>query len=181
MSPFKFLVVILVAVVAVTAVLAGGALAYGREAIWEQIFGPPDLGAYDFDLPKRTGKLNDALACPADAQACREAAMDRITPVYAVDGQTLYAAARDILLRQPGSTVAEENAGTLSLRVVARTPVFRFPDTVSIRVREPAPGEAVLWIYSRSQIGHADLGTNERRIRRVLRELRRTLPVVPAS
>jgi uncharacterized protein (DUF1499 family) len=179
MSPLKFFVVILIAVSVVTAVLAGGALAYGREAIWEHIFGPPDLGPYDFDLPKRTGKLNDALACPAESETCVAASMDRATPVFAVDGQALLAAARDILVSQAEAVVVDDRPDSLSFRAVVRSPVLRFPDTVSVRVRERAPGESVIWIYSRSQIGHADLGGNERRIRRVMRELRQTLPVVP--
>jgi uncharacterized protein (DUF1499 family) len=57
---------------------------------------------------------------------------------------------------------------------VVRTTLLRFPDTLSIRVREPAPGQAEIWIYSRSQIGQFDLGANERRIGDLLRQLQGT-------
>lgn len=181
MSPLKFLTVILLAIVIVVATLAGGVAAYGREAIWEHLFGPPDLGPYDFDMPTRTGKLNDALACPEDAAPCGSVGMDRITPAFAVDGPSLFAAARDLVAAMPGTEIVDDRPDTLSLRAVVRTSFLRFPDTLSLQVRERAPGESIIWLYSRSQIGHADLGTNERRIRRILRELRRNLPMLPRA
>jgi uncharacterized protein (DUF1499 family) len=60
--------------------------------------------------------------------------------------------------------VVDDQGERLQLRAVVRTTLLRFPDTLSIRVREPAPGQAEIWIYSRSQIGQFDLGANERRI-----------------
>lgn len=172
---------VLLSVAIAGAVAAAGVVTYGRDALWAEMFGPPDLGPYDFDLPTRTGKLNDALFCPDGDQACLGAIVDRITPLFAAEGPTLYAEVRRRILGLSGVEIVEENAGRGLLRAVVRTPVFRFPDTVSMRVREEAPGRSALWLYSRSQIGHADLGTNERRLRRILRDLRRSVPLVPAD
>lgn len=181
MSPAKFLMVILLSVAIVLGLGAAGVVAYGRDAFWETLFGPPDLGPYDFDAPTRTGKLNDALFCPEGSEACFHAGLDRRTPVFAVDAATLYGAARALVMALPGAEVAEEDAARFTLRAVVRTPLMRFPDTLSLRVRQNTPGTAVLWLYSRSQIGHSDLGTNERRLRHMLRSLRRTVPLAPAG
>jgi uncharacterized protein (DUF1499 family) len=181
MSPLRFLLVVLVAFAGLVGLAAGGVLAYGRAAVWTDLFGPADLGPYDFDQPTRTGKMNDALACPANSAGCLQAGYDRAIPLFAVDGPTLYAAARARVAALPWVEVVEDAGDRLVFRAVVRTPVFGFPDTLSFRVREVEPGRSALWLYSRSQIGHADLGTNERRLRQIIRALRRTLPVVPAG
>jgi uncharacterized protein (DUF1499 family) len=181
MSPLRFFGVLTLVILVACGGLAAGAVAYGREALWTDLFGQPDLGPYDFDLPTRTGKPNDALFCPAGSEACFAADVERNTPVFAVSSGDLYGAVRAHLLAMPATQIAEERPERGSLRAVVRTPLLRFPDTVSVRVREDGPGRSVLWLYSRSQIGHADLGTNERRLRRLVRDLRRALPVVPQS
>ncbi|HUG61708.1 MAG TPA: DUF1499 domain-containing protein [Methylomirabilota bacterium] len=179
LSPLKFLAMIFVVIAVALGATAAGVAAYGREALWADIFGPPDMGAYDFDIPTRTGKLNDALACPVSAEPCFAASVDRTIPLFAVDGPTLYAAVVKRIQVLPGATAVESDPDRLSLRAVVRTPFLRFPDTLSMRVREEAPGRSGLWLYSRSQIGHADLGVNERRLRHLIRDLRRSLPVAP--
>jgi uncharacterized protein (DUF1499 family) len=174
MSPLRFLAVTMLAVFAVTTLAAAGGLAYGRDALWTDLFGQPDVGAYDFDLPKRTGKPNDSLACPEPSVACANVPVDHWTPVFEAAGPVVFDVARRLIEAMPGAVVVEDQGERLQLRAVVRTPLLRFPDTLSIRVREPAPGQAEVWLYSRSQIGHFDFGANDRRIRDLLRQLQRT-------
>ena len=173
-------------IMVVLAVLVGlgaaGLFAYGRDRAWTEMFGPPDLGPYDFELPTRTGKLNDALFCPPATPACEAAAVDRTIPLLATDAAALLAEVRRVVEAMPGAVIVDDRPERLAFRAVVRTPVMRFPDTLSVRVRQEAPGVAGLWLYSRSQIGHADLGANGSRLRKIVRAVRRAFETAePAS
>lgn len=176
MSSLKFLVLLLVSVALVTGLAAAGAVAYGREALWEDLFGPPDLGAYSFDKPTRTGKPNDALACPAGA--CPDVGTVMETHLFAVDAPVLYAAVREEMADAFRVRMAEEDPQRGHLRAVVFTPLMRLPDTLTAEVRSAGPGRSSLYLYSRSKIGYSDLGTNEERLKTLLRHLRWTLPRV---
>lgn len=172
MSPLRFFITVLVVIATLAGAAGVGLVAYGRETLWEELAGPPDMGPYDFDMPTRTGKINDALFCPTDDAGCERGAPERLTPVFRASGADLYAAVRAMVTAMPGATVVEDQAEALSFRAVVRSPLLRLPDTVSVHVEDVRPGEATLWMYSRSQIGHADLGANSRRLRAILRALR---------
>lgn len=166
---------LLAAVLAALALVAvGGVLAIGRETVWERAFGPPDLGPYDFGKLTRTGKLNDALACPLGA--CLGADPTLSVPVFAVKPAVLFAAIRTAVTADPANRLVEDDPARGRLRAVMRTAVFRFPDTLSVEVVSPSPGTATFAAYSRSQIGHADLGANAARLRSLVEALRRALP-----
>lgn len=176
MSSLKFLVLLLVSVAFVAGLAAAGAVAYGREALWEDLFGPPDLGAYSFDKPTRTGKPNDALACPAGA--CLDVGTVMETHLFAVDAPVLYAAVREEMADAFRIRMVEEDPQRGHMRAVVFTPLVRLPDTLTAEVRSAGPGRSSLYLYSRSKIGYADLGTNEARLKTLLRHLRWTLPRV---
>lgn len=179
MSPFKFLGIVLLVLLTLLLAAAGGATIYGRERLWEELAGPPDMGPYDFDVPTRTGKPNDSLACPAGR--CLQATPERTTPLFAVPADKLYADVRARIAALPGATFVEEDAARGRFRAIVRVPLLHFPNTVSVQVREEGPQTASLWIYSRSQIGHADLGINDARVRRLVRDASRTLPKLEAG
>ena len=82
MSPLRFLGWILAALIGLILVAALAFNLYGREASWAALFGPADLGPYDFNQPTRSGKLNDTLACPPDA--CAKGLPDLETPHYQI-------------------------------------------------------------------------------------------------
>jgi uncharacterized protein (DUF1499 family) len=163
MSPGRFFAFLILALVAVGSLGAGGAVLYGRERLWEHLFGPPDMGPYDFDAPTRTGKPNDALACPPGA--CPDARPEREPQLIDAPAETVYAAVRARVAAMPGTVFVYENAARGLFRAVVRTPWLRLGDTLSVRVREETPGRTGLWVYSRSQVGHEDLGTNDARVR----------------
>ncbi len=77
--------------------------------------------------------------------------------------------------RQPGWSVRRLEPGQGLLTAVAVTPLVRFRDDVTVRVRSTAGGSRVD-VRSRSRVGRDDLGTNAARIRRFFRDLRTPHP-----
>jgi hypothetical protein len=140
-----------------------------REQIWVLLAGPADQGAVDFAQLTRSGKPNDYLLCPPDL--CAKA--DAQAPVFAASGETL--------LKATLALVAEDVVGEegFAFRYVARTKLMRFPDTVSIRIFPLGETQATLAIYSRSLIGHSDLGANRARVEALIARLQETVKPAP--
>jgi uncharacterized protein (DUF1499 family) len=143
--------------------LAAAALVvfYGRENTWALLFGKPDLGRVEFDSLVRSPWPNDALVCP---QGLCRATADRVSPVYPVDAPALRQHLRAALAGDPLIVRTADYAEALEERYVARTPLMRFPDTVRVRYIAVGPGRSTLALYSQSQIGRADWGTNLKRL-----------------
>lgn len=68
---------------------------------------------------------------------------------------------------------ADETRGLLT--VVCRTPVLRFRDDLAVWVELDEDGLTRVEARSRSRVGRGDLGTNRRRVERLLRHLDRRL------
>lgn len=66
-----------------------------------------------------------------------------------------------------------------ALELLAVTPLMRFKDDVSIRVRQ-AEGEVVVDVRSASRVGKGDLGCNGARIEKLLAALRAELGAAAA-
>jgi hypothetical protein len=73
--------------------------------------------------------------------------------------------------REMGWEVVFEDESLAVLQAVARTRFFGFKDDVVVDVR-PRDAGSEIHIRSRSRVGRTDLGTNARRIRAYLEELR---------
>lgn len=180
MHPLKFLIVVVVAALAVGAATAAAGLFYGRERLWRDLFGPADLGPYDFAAPARTGRMNDALACPAGN--CADLRPTIETPIFTVSADRVHAAVHALVAADPLATIVEDRPADYTLRAVFRTPIMRFPDTVTAYAEPVGPDGARLWLYARSQIGHYDLGTNAQRLAEIVERLSATLPTaMPAT
>lgn len=72
--------------------------------------------------------------------------------------------------RQSGWSIRRVDAAQGLLTAVAVTPLLRFRDDITIRVRSAANGSRVD-VRSRSRLGRDDLGANAARIRRFFRVL----------
>ena len=140
-----------------------------REQIWVLLAGPADQGAVDFAELSRTGKPNDYLLCPPDL--CADA--DAPAPVFEASGETLLEATLALVAED---VVGEEG---FAFRYVARTKLMRFPDTVSIRIIPLGETQSTLAIYSRSLIGHSDLGANRTRVEALIARLQETVKPAP--
>jgi uncharacterized protein (DUF1499 family) len=133
------------------------------DRIWGLIFGNPDLGAVDFRSLVRRTQPNDALICPRDH--CPSAVVDREPPVWPVAAERLRSIVSAVARGQPGTTILEER-GAQQMRYLVRSRLLRFPDTVNVEVVGRGENRATLALYSRSQIGRSDFGTNRRRLER---------------
>lgn len=138
----------------------------GIDDAYTLIFGPPDLGSVDFENLTRRRSPNDALACNPDI--CGETPVDFATPVYPIAGARLREIVREVALDQPRTQLVYSARWEEEDRFVVRTPLMRYPDTVVARVYGAGPGQSMLGLYSRSQIGHSDLGVNRARLARWL-------------
>ncbi len=136
-------------------------------AFYEMVFGSPDLGPVEFETLVRSSKPNTALACPA--ALCRNAVADFDPGIFAVSDEALRIAFTRFVLDQPGVIPVYRHAqpGQVTQdRYVQRTAVMQFPDTINVRFISLGNATSTLAIYSRSQIGHSDLGVNLARIRK---------------
>jgi uncharacterized protein (DUF1499 family) len=158
------------------AVLVAGAtlLAAGRDTVWTILGGPADQGPVAFETLERRRTPNDFLVCPASL--CR-AAGDVEAPVFAAAPIGVNAALRRIIVATPLTTIVEEAEDRF--RVVARTPIMRYPDTVAIRIVPRGEGSTTVAIYSRSLLGSHDYGVNRARVTGWLAALEKELHHAP--
>jgi uncharacterized protein (DUF1499 family) len=146
----------------------------GVDDLYTLLFGPADLGPADPASVVRRSSPNDALACPP--AACR-GAVDLVAPIFAVEPDVLRAAALAALMAEPGAERVYAGTWSDEDRIVLRSRLMRYPDTVNLRVISLGEGQSSLLLYSRSQIGWSDMGVNRARLARVIERLTAGLPV----
>ncbi len=164
-------------IVLLVLVVAGAGFAYllwrgpepgGIDDVYTALAGPADLGPVEFETLARRASPNDALACPETYCA---APVDFATPTYAVPGARLREIVAEVAAEDPLTELVYSARYEEADRYLVRTALMRFPDTVSVRVLGAGPGRSQLALYSRSQLGHSDMGANRARIERWLEEI----------
>ncbi|MBL4863936.1 MAG: DUF1499 domain-containing protein [Rhodobiaceae bacterium] len=121
----------------------------------------------DFKTFKLTRKPNQYLVTPEGF--CENATSHRTAPVFTVRPQKLEDAFADIALAEPRVTRKTSDEGQRDF--VQRSALMRFPDTITFEAIDLGNGKSTLAIYSRSAIGHSDLGVNKKRIDAWLKKL----------
>lgn len=184
MSPLRFLGLVLAALLTLFLATLFAFNMYGREESWKALFGPADLGPYDFSEPTRTGKLNDTLACPP--ASCDKGLPDLETPRYTLSARALFTIVEKAVRTLPGKTkLIGANPVTTRLRAVVYSPAIRLPSTLSVMIRPLTDGGSTLYVYSRSQIGYYDMGRNTENVTRLMdaisAEIRKSDPTAPAA
>ncbi len=94
-------------------------------------------------------------------------------PAYAVPPDALARAFHAHALGQPRTVALAGSPEEGWMSYVQRTPLMRYPDTVSVRIVDLGNGRSSLALISRSRFGESDLGVNEERVKTWMR----TLPV----
>ena len=158
----RFLKLLAALFVALIIAFAAAFLILGPERLWA-LFGPSDLGDVDFATLQRRATPNDALACLPEFCTAKA---DIPAPEVARPFGDVFLAVQDAVVHEPGLEQVDADAGAGTLRFVQRSPLMGFPDTVNVKVVPAADGRAAVLIYSRSQIGKADMGVNLARVKR---------------
>lgn len=125
----------------------------------------------DFKTLKLTPKPNQYLVAPEGL--CENATPHRIAPVFHMDAQTLEDNFADIALGEPRVVRSASDDGQRDF--VQRSALMRFPDTITFEAIDLGEGKSTCAIYSRSKIGHSDLGVNKKRIDAWLKKLEASL------
>lgn len=153
------------AVLALALAIAAFYFIVGPQVLWNAV-GPADQGPVDLATFERPQSRNTALVCPPEFCA---AEADLPSPVFSCTPDELFARVREVMEERGAEEVAADEAERTA-RYVDRTPIMRFPDTVSVRVI-PEGDAAQVAMYSRSLVGRSDLGTNLDRLNEVLLDL----------
>lgn len=155
--------------VAAYAVLAG---AVGRDNVWAVLFGPVEQEAVDFTEVGGAARPNRHLVCPP---GWCEGVRDAESPVFDTPVPALREAWFAVVADTPNLRLIDQDIQSEQYVFEARTPVLRFPDTLTVRFVRLDGGRASLAVLGRAHYGHSDLGTNRRRISRLLTTLQRRL------
>ena len=114
---------------------------------------------------RRPASPNHYLIAPEGFAGSRP---DEAAPAFDLPAKELYDRARRLVLAEPRTTPLEDAPERLAFEVRQRTPVWRFPDDITIEALPIGERRATLALYSRARCGYWDFGVNRRRARRWL-------------
>ena len=166
---------LLLILAALAAAAVAAFLLAGPARVW-RVFGDPDLGPVVFETLQRRSTPNDALACPP---AMCAAAVDIISPRFAVSAADLRLAFARVMATEERIETVSRNDATLEDRYIQRSRLMGFPDTLNVKVIDLGGGQSGIALYSRSQLGKADIGVNKARLERLLAKLTQNVKTVP--
>lgn len=95
---------------------------------------------------------------------------------FNVPATELYNLVDKIILQQDLVTPVKKDALTLRLEYVQRTPIFRFPDVITIQAVNNGEKSSKIAIHSYSIYGAGDLGTNRARVVKFLSAIQAQVP-----
>lgn len=126
-------------------------------------------------LPHRQGARNPPEYAGEAVAAQQRAAWPDLGPMDTPLARSrVHAAARDVMIRA-GWRIVGDDAASGRLEAIATTRWFRFKDDIVVRLRDRTDGGTRVDVRSKSRIGRSDLGTNARRIRTYLADVRTAL------
>lgn len=109
----------------------------------------------------RTDRPNDFLVCPAGR--CENA--NATAAIYAIAPSELFERWLSLIEQAPRTVVVGIDRDGLLLHAEQRSRIFRFVDTVLVRVVKEGQGASFI-AYSRSELGYSDMGVNQERLER---------------
>ena len=155
--------ILIIIAVLVTGMLA--VFAWDRDAFWERIAGPADLGRHDFTLGKRRPVPNDALAC--SPSACNGQADVTLPEFDLPPDEVVRRVASAIMSGSEPAKRVDDGRDPAYARFVIRTAFMSYPDTLDVEAVQLAANRSGLRLYSRSKLGRNDLGANKARLERI--------------
>lgn len=123
----------------------------------------------DFTTLERLPPRKSYLLAPEGV--CENATPDGPAELFRRSPMDLLLALRTHLETVGGVTALASDRSVLAISYVAVTPLLKFKDDVDIRVFDAEAGSAMA-IYSRSRVGRSDLGTNKKRVEKLIADIR---------
>ena len=158
-------------ILGVAILLSISVVVIGRDNFLAVILGPVKREQIDFTALGRHNRPNRYLVCPP--QYCNIAPM-RVSPTFDERVTVLRDRWMEMIKRQPRVRQIAVSADKLQFDYEQRSKLFRFPDTVTLRIIPVRDNQTTLAILSRSHYGHSDFGVNRKRIESWLAELSAT-------
>ncbi|MEO0881479.1 MAG: DUF1499 domain-containing protein [Pseudomonadota bacterium] len=130
----------------------------------------------DFKTLKRPRSPNTHLLAPRDL--CEQTKPDRISETLPISPDQLFDGLLKLIDARADWHLEDQDKDRRLIRFVAVTRLMRYKDDVDILVM---PAEAAdpdarkgarLAIYSRSRVGHSDMGANKKRVSQLLERLK---------
>lgn len=159
---------ILIAVAVGSAIAAAGLVVAGW-LVWGRGDGAVADPMPDFATLVLHEKPNQYLALPPDFASA--AVPHGESPVFDLPVAELERRALDAIRLQPRVTAIASALAQRQYAFVQRSALMRFPDTVTVRFVDLGGDRSSLALYSRSKVGHSDLGANAARARAWLKAI----------
>ena len=123
-----------------------------------------------FETFRRSRRPNNFLVAPEGL--CQNAVPDKLSPRFAEPAQAVFERLAQHIKTEKLWEKLRTDPEAFKLKFIARTPLLRFRYDVDIQVL-PGAGDrdSQIAIYSRSRLGHSDLGANAKRVRGLLTQL----------
>ena len=86
-------------------------------------------------------------------------------PEYAIDKEQLAQIIDRVILTSPKVTPIAKDGATGRMEFIQRTPIFNFPDVITVQPIELGPSSSSIAIHSYSIYGAGDLGVNAKRVK----------------
>ncbi|WP_316013085.1 DUF1499 domain-containing protein [Roseobacter sp. HKCCA0434] len=97
--------------------------------------------------------------------------IDAESPIYDANPALISQAFDDYVRRQPRTERIAGQPETGWMTYVQQSEVMRFSDYISVKFIDLGRGQSTVAIFSRSRMGHSDMGVNEQRVRNWLEPL----------
>lgn len=110
---------------------------------------------------ERTGHPNDFLVCPTGR--CT-ATTDRAAPVLDIAAAGQLRLWEQVVTAAPRTRILGLSETGFTLHAEQRSRIFRFVDTIAVRVLPLEGGRSTFAAYSRSELGYGDMGVNRARL-----------------
>lgn len=98
------------------------------------------------------------------------------SPKYKISAEKLYEIVDKTIRKQLFITFVKADKDTLRLEYVQRTPIFQFPDVITIQaIPDNGDKDSTIAIHSYSIYGGGDLGTNKKRVKSFLVDIQKAV------
>ena len=134
------------------------------------------MDSVDFKMLERPRSPNTHLLAPEGL--CENAKPDRLSKTFPVSADVLFQAILSLIDSRRDWHLQESDADRRIAHFISISRLMRYKDDVDVLVMPAEAGDpdghrgARLAVYSRSRVGHSDLGANKKRVSQLLEGLK---------